>query len=119
MSVMVIHTVHKYELSTVLLYQHQSLRFVTVRCYLMRSNPVCPTFHKDKKITDLLNFSNSLRCDGCIRKYFQNVLIVFALFLFIQLFLRYLNSHVYKFHPNTVHEVPEVEKTYSYTLSLT
>jgi len=40
-------------------------------------------------------------------------------FLFIQLFLRYLNSCVYKFHPNTAHEVAEVEYTYSSTLSLT
>ena len=107
-AVMVIHTAQRYELDTVHLYQHQTPCFVTVRCYLMRSDPVGQTIHKDTNLQIFFSSSDSLRWDGYIKKYFQNILTVFEVFLFVQLILRYLNSYVYKCHPNTARECPGV-----------
>jgi len=39
----------------------------------------------------------------------QNDLTVFDLFLFLQLFLRYLNPHDYKFHYDRANEGSELE----------
>jgi len=44
----------------------------------MISNPLCPTFHKDKNLQIYLNFSNSLQLEGYNKKYFQNVVMVFG-----------------------------------------